>query len=798
MRRWAAAAAVALGATPVLATGALAAPLGAHTAAAAPEQELVSVNTAASGAARAIDVDYAPGAVWLSYDEGPLESVRGGVWLTYADGRVELVSLSNDAVPTVLGRRDVVTSGWMAPGETAVEFLIAPTGWWVVTSLGRVFATGGATHHGDLAGLALNEPVVDAAATPSGNGYLMLAADGGVFTFGDARFHGSVQGVVDEWLGPGHLAADHLSAPIVTVGTTPHGYWLVGADGAVYSFGYAPYLGSFQDIINTNNQLADLEGSWWLPPRVAPGKPMARDVLDAPIISFVPSGNSDGYLMLGADGGIFTYGNARFLGSFAHRGLPAAVAIDVAADGSSYVTLTADGNVHFVGERGVHHPCRPTGPEGFPLPSGATHADVSDGTFDVLAVFAEFGDARHNEHQLPWSESLALLAMVERYIEAQSYGNLDVRFSVIPQWVTIADSHRPFLTDNPVLGPNSLEISEITWRAAVAAKRFGDVTRGGARFDSILVVTPPEHFDAGLASEGDLPTDDAPTRTTTDDGRLFLQPTGEPTIRTAALSGARLVREPVQQPEFSVTTTAHELLHNLGLNDLYAYDETGRFEPDERAQLSFVKPEFGLMGLSGYRRERTNREFWYDRWIGTAFPASGRPVHDADVAASVRPNAQEALGWSRWRLGWLDESDVTCIEPGASTVELGPLAAPGAASALAVVPASGRQLLVLEARRRIGYDADTLDSYVNGGTFWDRHLPEEGVLAYLVDPTLRSGQVAIKLLGDDGTGLLSGSPILTEGESLWFGESADSPAIEVEVTRDDGTIFAVDVSWRAS
>jgi hypothetical protein len=33
--------------------------------------------------------------------------------------------------------------------------------------------------------------VVGMAATPDGNGYWLAAADGGVFCFGDAPFHGS-------------------------------------------------------------------------------------------------------------------------------------------------------------------------------------------------------------------------------------------------------------------------------------------------------------------------------------------------------------------------------------------------------------------------------------------------------------------------------------------------------------------------------------------------------------------------------------------------------------------------------
>ena len=41
---------------------------------------------------------------------------------------------------------------------------------------------------------ALRAPVVAIAATPDGGGYWLVAADGGVFSFGSARFHGSAAG----------------------------------------------------------------------------------------------------------------------------------------------------------------------------------------------------------------------------------------------------------------------------------------------------------------------------------------------------------------------------------------------------------------------------------------------------------------------------------------------------------------------------------------------------------------------------------------------------------------------------
>ena len=70
------------------------------------------------------------------------------------------------------------------------------------------------------------------AATPTGKGYWLVAADGGIFAFGDATFHGST----------GHLT---LNQPITGMAPTPtgNGYWLVARDGGIFAFGDAPFLG---------------------------------------------------------------------------------------------------------------------------------------------------------------------------------------------------------------------------------------------------------------------------------------------------------------------------------------------------------------------------------------------------------------------------------------------------------------------------------------------------------------------------------------------------------------------------
>jgi hypothetical protein len=79
----------------------------------------------------------------------------------------------------------------------------------------------------------LNRPMVGMAATPSGRGYWLVAADGGIFTFGNAAGYGS-------------LGAKPLNRAITGMAATLDGagYWLVAADGGVFTFGDAAFYGS--------------------------------------------------------------------------------------------------------------------------------------------------------------------------------------------------------------------------------------------------------------------------------------------------------------------------------------------------------------------------------------------------------------------------------------------------------------------------------------------------------------------------------------------------------------------------
>jgi hypothetical protein len=168
-------------------------------------------------------------------------------------------------------------------------------GYWLAASNGKVVGLGDAIVYGTLKGTKLSSPIVGIAATQDGAGYWLVGSDGGVFAFGDAAFEGSVPGV----LKPGQ----HLGAPIIGIASTPagDGYWLVGSDGGVFSFGSAGFFGSVPGALKRGTHLSE--------PIV--GIAASPGVLDTSTFGF----DSNGYWLVGADGGVFAFGLARYAGS---------------------------------------------------------------------------------------------------------------------------------------------------------------------------------------------------------------------------------------------------------------------------------------------------------------------------------------------------------------------------------------------------------------------------------------------------------------------------------------------------
>ena len=141
-------------------------------------------------------------------------------------------------------------------------------------------------------------------------GYWEVGSDGGIFSFGTAQFYGSMGGT-------------HLNAPIVGIASTPDGggYWLVAKDGGVFAFGDARFHGS-----------------------------MGGTPLNAPIVGIASTPDGGGYWLVAKDGGVFAFGDARFHGSMGGGPLNKPI-VAVAADPTTggYWEVATDGGVFAFG-----------------------------------------------------------------------------------------------------------------------------------------------------------------------------------------------------------------------------------------------------------------------------------------------------------------------------------------------------------------------------------------------------------------------------------------------------------------
>ena len=221
----------------------------------------------------------------------------------------------HEFVPSVLGFGAAAFHG--AP-KTPLPFPIVgiestPTGagYWLVASDGGVYNYGDARFYGSMGGHSLAAPIVDIARTVSGRGYWLVAADGGVFSFGDARYLGSMGG-------------HPLAAPIVGMASDPvaAGYWMVAADGGIFSFGSARFHGS-----------------------------MGGTRLNRPVVGMAATATGRGYWLVATDGGVFSFGDAQFEGSDAGLRLNRpVVGMTGTPTGRGYWFVAADGGVSAFGD----------------------------------------------------------------------------------------------------------------------------------------------------------------------------------------------------------------------------------------------------------------------------------------------------------------------------------------------------------------------------------------------------------------------------------------------------------------
>ena len=206
-----------------------------------------------------------------------------------------------------------------------------------------------------------------AAATPAAepqHGYWLVGSDGGIFTFGSAQFYGST----------GSL---HLQRPVVGIVPTQDrgGYWLDASDGGVFAFGDAGFYGSIPGL------------------GLHPAGSRLPNSLNAPIVAMVPSAEGGGYFMVASDGGVFAFGDAHFAGSCPGIGgcSGAAVAVMPDASGDGYWLVTQTGHVYAFGDAPDYGEPRP---QNVPVTSAVRTPD-GKGYWILFSngAIADFGDA---------------------------------------------------------------------------------------------------------------------------------------------------------------------------------------------------------------------------------------------------------------------------------------------------------------------------------------------------------------------------------------------------------------------
>jgi hypothetical protein len=161
--------------------------------------------------------------------------------------------------------------------------------------------------------VAATIPAAPSASALTTSGYWLVGTDGGIFSYGRAGFFGST-------------GAIPLNQPIAGMAATPdgRGYWMVASDGGIFAFGTAAFYGS-----------------------------MGAKPLNQPIVAMASTRTGRGYWLVASDGGIFAFGDAPFLGSMGSKPLNKPI-VDIlpTPSGRGYWMAASDGGIFAFGDAG--------------------------------------------------------------------------------------------------------------------------------------------------------------------------------------------------------------------------------------------------------------------------------------------------------------------------------------------------------------------------------------------------------------------------------------------------------------
>ncbi|WP_419921785.1 cell wall-binding repeat-containing protein [Candidatus Poriferisodalis sp.] len=375
---------------------------------------------------------------------------------------------------------------------------------------------------------------------------------------------------------------------------------------------------------------------------------------------------------------------------------------------------------------------------------------ASTGTIRVAVLFVDFSDAA-GDHTTQTDAALGL-PYIEDYFEAASYDKLDIEFVPVHRWL------RANHTAEENLGVHVAHLVETEHRLTAHALEQAADDIDFSTIDVVDVVFPSSHFTSTHRSAA------------AEVGGKSL-----PVLWTNTF-----VRTNPRGPSTWGRPGAQEIGFLFSLPSLYRSTHGSGAVPEQRPDQAWVWAEWGLMGFG-------------DRFLAQRdHPGLDEVWHFADGSVTRSKNywlnPQEMLAWNRWQLNWLDDSQMSCITDDEATVNLAPIADPGDGVAIAAIPLSAHQAIVVESRRELGYDADREIRQQDGTRGTLPNLIEEGVLVYTVDTWIRSADLPYRFAGDQGNGWLTDDPILAVGESITV------QGYEITVTADDGDTHTVQIT----
>ncbi|MEM9035476.1 MAG: S8 family serine peptidase [Actinomycetota bacterium] len=275
----------------------------------------------------------------LAHDDDHGTAVTSRLRTAVREGRTYLIAVDSFRYQSGRVARGDLRLGWRLdrPDSTSAA-------WWLVGADGGVFSFGGAPFHGSAAGVG---DVVDLAATADGDGHWLLRRDGRVATLGDARELGGIE----DRLVDGDRAVAIASTP------TSRGYWIATSGGRVHAVGDAPDLGTL-DGIDLNGQIVGMSATWTgLGLALVAGDggvftlgdaefvgSMGGVALNEPVVDLALTPSGQGYWLVGRDGGVFAFGDAAFRGSLGSLALNGPIEAIVAI-GAGYLLVGADGGL---------------------------------------------------------------------------------------------------------------------------------------------------------------------------------------------------------------------------------------------------------------------------------------------------------------------------------------------------------------------------------------------------------------------------------------------------------------------